>query len=336
MEEARIAAIVVSFNRRALLEECLEALLNQTRPVDAIFVVDNGSADGSREYLASMQTQHDKLTVIFSEKNLGGAGGFSTGLIAAYEKGYDWYWLMDDDAEPMRDAAEKLLSSEDAARKEVVGICGAVWGADKQLQRWNQGTLDGRMNLSAPTDENFASRSFKTDYMSFVGACVRHEAVQQIGFPLKEYFVWTDDVEYTARLTRIGEMRCIPAARMLHKDTAVRDLPRSVMSFRKWYQSRKMPANAQWKYACGMRNYVDMVFRHRRRDHLWAATIFAKRLARILIFGERNSVVLRLYLRYYQQAIGRKSFDTVLPADWKVMLSEKVEGRSRRSPRDAA
>jgi GT2 family glycosyltransferase len=322
MKPASVAAIVVSFNRRALLQECIEALLAQTWPLNAIYVVDNGSNDGSREYLAAVEAKHEEVVVFLTESNIGGAGGFATGLRAAAAKGFDWYWLMDDDAEPMPDALEKLMVSDDAARAGVVALCGSVRGIDRRTQLWHQGTFDGRMRLIAPTKEHHAAASFKTDYMSFVGACIRDDAVRQVGFPSQEYFLWNDDVEYTARLSRIGELRCVTASHMTHKDGENRDLTESRRSLRAWFKSRRMPAATQWKYACGLRNYVHMVFRHRGPAPIWAASLFARRLARVLVFGDRRLSVILLYVRYFEQAVGRRQFDTVRPTDWKKTLGE--------------
>jgi rhamnopyranosyl-N-acetylglucosaminyl-diphospho-decaprenol beta-1,3/1,4-galactofuranosyltransferase len=325
MNTVRVAAIVVSYNRRTLLQECVEALLAQTRPVDAIYVVDNGSNDGSREYLAAVEAKHDRVVVVLSESNTGGAGGFATGIRTAFSKGYDWYWLMDDDAEPMPDALEQLMVSQEAARSDVVALCGAVFGIDRRVQFWHQGTFDERMRLIAPKPEYHAADSFKTDYMSFVGACIRHDAIRRVGFPAHEYFVWNDDVEYTARLSGIGELRCVTASHMTHKDGENRDLAQRPRSLRAWYETRRMPAATQWKYACGLRNYVDMVFRHRGPAPFWAASIFARRLVRILVFGDRRLSVIMLYVRYFEQAVGRTQFDTVRPTDWKKSLMATPE-----------
>ncbi|MFM0555985.1 glycosyltransferase [Paraburkholderia sediminicola] len=322
MKTISVAAIVVSYNRRTLLQECVDALLAQTRPVDAIYVVDNGSNDGSREYLATVEVDHERVSVVLSESNTGGAGGFATGITTAFSKGFDWYWLMDDDAEPMPDALEKLMASEDATRADVVAMCGSVFGIDRRLQYWHQGTFDDRMRLIAPMPEYHASASFRTDYMSFVGACIRHVAIERVGFPAHEYFVWNDDVEYTARLSGIGELRCVTASHMMHKDGENRDLVQRPHSLRGWIETRRMPAATQWKYACGLRNYVDMVFRHRGPAPLWAASIFARRLARILVFGDRRFSVILLYIRYFEQAVGRRQFNTVRPADWKRSLGD--------------
>jgi rhamnopyranosyl-N-acetylglucosaminyl-diphospho-decaprenol beta-1,3/1,4-galactofuranosyltransferase len=331
----RVAAIVVSYNRRALLQECVEALLAQTWPPQAIYVVDNGSNDGSREYLASVAARHEKVRVVLSESNIGGAGGFASGIRTAFAKGYDWYWLMDDDAEPMHDALEKLMVSEDAARTDVVALSGSVWGIDRRVQFWHQGTFDEKMRLNAPAPEYHKAASFKTDYMSFVGACIRHDAIQRVGFPAHEYFVWNDDVEYTARLSRVGELRCVTSSHMTHKDGENRDATDRPRSLHDWFESRRMPAATQWKHACGLRNYVDMVFRHRGRAPFWAASLFAKRLARVLLFGDRRLSVIMLYVRYFQQALGLKEFDTVRPTDWKRTLakSDRTQPAATSVPR---
>ncbi|MFM0151023.1 hypothetical protein P0D89_54405, partial [Paraburkholderia sp. RL18-085-BIA-A] len=38
----------------------------------------------------------------------------------------------------------------------------------------------------------------------------------------------------------------------------------------------------------------------------WAASVFARRLARILVFGDRRFSVTILYIRYFEQAVGRR------------------------------
>ena len=48
-----VCVILVTFNRKKLLLECLEAIKKQTRPVDAIYIIDNASQDGTPELLKS-------------------------------------------------------------------------------------------------------------------------------------------------------------------------------------------------------------------------------------------------------------------------------------------
>ena len=92
-----IWAVVVTWNRRLLLEQCLQALMSQTRACDRVLVVDNASDDGTAERLAAWG---DRITVLRLDRNTGGAGGFNAGVRAAVQGGADRIWLMDDDVLP--------------------------------------------------------------------------------------------------------------------------------------------------------------------------------------------------------------------------------------------
>ena len=113
VEEAKdaVAAVVVTFNRKELLCECLDALLAQTFPVSRIVLVDNASTDGTYELLAEKGYLERGIFDYFRLPiNSGGAGGFHEGVKRAYEAGFDWLWLMDADVEPMPGALERMIS----------------------------------------------------------------------------------------------------------------------------------------------------------------------------------------------------------------------------------
>ena len=80
-----ITAVVVTYNRKELLVRCIEHLRRQSVKLDSIIVVNNGSTDGTKEWL---DNQAD-LAVIHQE-NVGGSGGFYRGIEHAYESGYEW------------------------------------------------------------------------------------------------------------------------------------------------------------------------------------------------------------------------------------------------------
>ena len=83
----RVAAVVVTYNRKELLAQCIEALLGQQNAVCDILIVDNASTDGTGAYLAALNEPrvHSRST----GANLGGAGGFNFGMRWAVEAGYD-------------------------------------------------------------------------------------------------------------------------------------------------------------------------------------------------------------------------------------------------------
>ena len=90
----KVAATVITYNRKALLAECVKALLCQSVSCD-IIIIDNASTDGTGEMVRAIVDP--RISYINTGSNLGGAGGFNYGMRKAVEAGYDYGWLMDDD-----------------------------------------------------------------------------------------------------------------------------------------------------------------------------------------------------------------------------------------------
>ena len=103
----RVVAIVVTYNRCELLLEAIEALRKSCEKCD-IFIIDNASTDGTKDKLT---LYIDQKTIFYfnTGRNLGGAGGFNFGVRKAYEAGYDYIWLMDDDTIVEKDTLTELL-----------------------------------------------------------------------------------------------------------------------------------------------------------------------------------------------------------------------------------
>ena len=124
-----VTAVVVTFNRKEFLSECLDGLLRQTHPVGHIVIIDNASTDGTAEFLSTAgYLKLDKIEYIRLATNTGGAGGFHEGVKRAYEYGAEWIWMMDDDVEPVPNALQTMLSYSDRS--------GCIQG--------DKGYLDGR------------------------------------------------------------------------------------------------------------------------------------------------------------------------------------------------
>ena len=107
----RIVAVVVTFNRLALLQR-LVTRLRETEGLAEILVVDNASTDGTGEWLAA---QPAPVRALRLPDNRGGAGGFHAGLEAAVADGADLVWLMDDDGIPEPDCLKVLLDHTTAS-----------------------------------------------------------------------------------------------------------------------------------------------------------------------------------------------------------------------------
>jgi len=130
-----ISAVVVTYNRKELLEECLQSLLNQTYNNFNILIVDNCSTDGTREYIESYL--NDKVQYFNTGANLGGAGGFNFGIKKAVENGADYVWIMDDDCIPTVNALEELVNFAREKEENFGFLSSVVKWKDNSICRMN-------------------------------------------------------------------------------------------------------------------------------------------------------------------------------------------------------
>jgi rhamnopyranosyl-N-acetylglucosaminyl-diphospho-decaprenol beta-1,3/1,4-galactofuranosyltransferase len=237
------AAVVVAFNRKKLLTECLDGLLRQSLPLDVIYVIDNASTDGTdaylqeKGYLDKPQIRYIRLPV-----NGGGAGGFYHGVRAAFEAGYDWIWLMDDDTEPEPEALRRMEPLK--AYSEVVAI------ANQKHDLQGKETLDGlRM---APKQKDRSTPYPRVKFSSFVGILISRAAIEKIGFPKPEFFIHSDDREYCLRLRKIGEIALAEGSIVVHKEQARQTESKSYFGFH--YLQKEIYGYCFEYY--GLRNYI--------------------------------------------------------------------------------
>ena len=192
-----VAAIVVTYNRLELLRQCVQALRNQSAACD-ILIVDNASTDGTAQWLASQQDLNRRST----GSNLGGAGGFNFGMRWAVESGYDYVWVMDDDTLPHPDSLAQLL----AAHTRLGGNYGFLSSA----VLWTDGT-ECKMNRQK-IKKNFYEHVellrhglILVEQATFVSLLFPAAAIEKAGLPIRDFFIWGDDIEYTRRMTvRLG------------------------------------------------------------------------------------------------------------------------------------
>ena len=233
-KKGSICAVVVTYNRKQLLLECLESLLKQTYPLDAIYLIDNTSSDGTPEILkergyinellmASTQPLESENAILMlsdgnkakpvtvnyvrMHENTGGAGGFYEGVKRGYEKGYDWLWLMDDDCFLDQYALKEQILRTD--KTIVTAPLKIVKGTSKYVSTFKCDRLDSELHPIKYT-------------LAFNGFLISKTIVKTIGLPRKEYFLDRDDTEYCLRLKKQGfALFIVPTARLYHPDDYV-------------------------------------------------------------------------------------------------------------------
>jgi rhamnopyranosyl-N-acetylglucosaminyl-diphospho-decaprenol beta-1,3/1,4-galactofuranosyltransferase len=206
-----VCAIVVTRDRRELLARCLKALSDQTRTPDEILVVDNASSDGSAE---AIRAGFPDVKLMRLEENVGGAGGFSRGLAWGFERGHDWLWLMDDDTFCVPDTLETLLEGGERAPEPPLVLASRVVWKDENLHPMNRPWIWWRKpdELAEAADRGLVRLRAAT----FVSMAIRREAVARFDLPLEHYFLWTDDIEYSARILRDEPGYLVPESKVYH------------------------------------------------------------------------------------------------------------------------
>lgn len=263
----KICAIVVTHNRKLLLAECLEAIKAQSLSPHSIIIVDNASTDGTPNLLLDLgyiaNFPNDKFDDSFLDiskvevngyfvniyylrlnKNVGGAGGFYEGIKKAYEINQDWFWLLDDDAIPDQNALFNLFNKICDLKDLNVGFL-----SSKVL--WLDGTPH-LMNLPGlkPVINKIPFNCYEDkgilliNSSSFVSLLISRETVSKIGLPIKEYFIWNDDFEYTWRITNSGYVGLYVKDSIVVHKTKTNYFSEGIYDWRFYYNVR----NFLWTY----------------------------------------------------------------------------------------
>ena len=210
----RVACVVVTRDRRALLGKCLSALLAQTHPVERIIVVDNQSSDGTPELV---RQEFPTLELIPLQENVGGAGGFATGIAIACDGEADWVWLLDDDTIARPDALEQLLACpwREAGLPEPALLASRVDWTDGNPHPMNTPMMRRRDpdGLAAAAAAGLLALRAAT----FNSVLVARPALERHGGPVAGFFFQADDIEFTARLLRTGHGYLVPESVVEHR-----------------------------------------------------------------------------------------------------------------------
>lgn len=218
LTQSSVCVALVTFNRKDLLIECVSALLRQTRPVDLILIVDNASNDGTGALLESTGIAGNPLVRIHREEhNLGGAGGFASGMKIAHDEGYDWVWLMDDDAEPALDALAQAIAHE---HEPSVAAIASFKVSQHDIPQNSHMLLDSGQLAQTVRGQHAA---YELSFSSFVGILVRKQTIISIGLPRAEFFINRDDNEYCWRMRKVGRILLAPSSIIVHKELARAD-----------------------------------------------------------------------------------------------------------------
>jgi GT2 family glycosyltransferase len=320
---ARVCAAVVTFNRKDLLVEGLLAVVGQTHPVRRTLVIDNASTDGTEQLLRERGLlDREDVEYVRLERNMGAAGGFARGVQLCRALDMDWIWIMDDDAAPAPDALATLLESAPAADPRTVAVCPKVVYESGAVDANQRGHFRRRLR-PLPESEYRAGHHPRLDFLSFVGSLVRMSAARATELPREDFFIWGDDVEYSFRLRRLGDIRLVSESVVVHKrvthsfETARSRLCNRVLPVTMW----PTPLERFWQNLCGLRNYIWIKREYEGQGPLSAAGTTLQFVVKHVLYDDRPLRRIRWIVRFARD--GRSGrFVNIAPERWAQMVRE--------------
>ena len=210
MLKTHVIAVVVTHNRPRELESLLIRLRQQTVSPSQIIVVDNGlEAD-----TAVVLSMHPQVVHLPSRRNLGGAGGFTYGIMHALALGAEHVWIMDDDGHPASaDCLARLLES--AERESYDMVSPIILDIDDPSRLAFYYYRNGRRVIRR--EQVAKSATFPQFAHLFNGALLKAETFERFGLPRYELFFRGDETDFLFRLNRDGaRFATISDAAFLH------------------------------------------------------------------------------------------------------------------------
>lgn len=266
-EISKIACVIVVYNNGDNIEKLLDSLFTQSKPIEEIIVVDNASSDGT---LQMVKERFPQVTLLANASNTGVGGGYAQGMEYAYQKGYEWIWLLDGDSLPQTSALEELTKAFDSlssvhpkigilASSPLNPLTGAKWDGFLWRDRFK------RFLKEIPYSDEPSS----VDSVISSGSLVNREVIKDVGLPRVDFFMDFVDNEYNLRGRRKGyEIIYVPSSVIYHDIGTPRPPQPRIARVLTCFIKKKDPGSIHppWRYYYMMRNEL-YTFWHEFRDY---------------------------------------------------------------------
>ena len=188
-KDQKIVAVLLTHNRKELLQKGLKGLFSQTYPLEKIIIVDSVSTDGTYEMLLEKGVIcRPEIRYIRLNENKGPSGGFAEAIKYAQEENPEWVWILDDDIVPKKDCLETLLEYRD------ISLCIAPYRDDKTVPFFNPavGVTSHSKRLSFGTGKDVVF----TNTCCFEGMLLHVDLIKKAGVPDERFFQVNGDTIY--------------------------------------------------------------------------------------------------------------------------------------------
>jgi GT2 family glycosyltransferase len=202
----RVAVIVLNWNRRDHTLRCLDSLAAVSEPAIDVFMVDNGSSDGTEP---AVREAFPTVRIVQNGANLGFAEGNNSAIRVALAEGYRWIMLLNNDTTVAVDAIANLLHP--LVVDPTIGISSGaiVYMSDPDLV-WSAGGQIDRATGRVTTDwldqplTALPGDSYLVDHVSGCTMLLRADAIREAGLLDPRFFMYYEETEWCARIATSG------------------------------------------------------------------------------------------------------------------------------------
>lgn len=255
---AKILIIIVTWNKKDYVISLLNSLSSISFPRNQlnILVIDNASTDGT---VAALEAEFKNIQIIRNTENLGGTGGFNTGLAWAFkqdESRYDYLWLLDNDVVVHKNALSELVALLD--KNPDIAIAGSTmmqldypWRINemgafvdrgrgtllfnrhlKKVPGWRDKSLSELLVTDADLSKklNYCQVSMDVDYVAAASLLIRAPVAKQTGLWM-DFFIHFDDVEWCLRIAQAGHRIVVSAKSLIWHVSAIAKVPSWILYY---------------------------------------------------------------------------------------------------------
>ena len=218
-----VAIIILNWNNWPDTLACVESCRKLTWPNVRIFIVDNGSTDGSE---GIFRQSCPEAKIIQTGANRGFAGGNNIGIRHAMEAGADYVWLLNNDAVAAPDALSMLVEAMQADSAAAVAGSKIYFHDDPKRiwfagGIWRKGRLRLRQRGAGQLDRGQFSEQCEVGSISGCSMLLRTTVIGEIGLLDEDYFLYWEDTDWCARAERNGyRVLFVPSSHVWHKVSA--------------------------------------------------------------------------------------------------------------------
>jgi GT2 family glycosyltransferase len=211
--QPKIFIIVLNFNGRDVLTQCLSSVYQSDYLNFEVVVVDNNSSD---ESLEQAKKSFSRAYFIKNSENFGFSRGNNMGIRFALEKFAEYIFILNNDAVIEKTTLSEMVQA--IQKNDSAGIASPViLDADNRTVWFAGGTIDWRKMRTNHVHEIRSDSPYQSEYISGCAMFVKKAVFREIGILDERFFLYYEDADFSMRAKKAGfDLIIVPSVRIKH------------------------------------------------------------------------------------------------------------------------